>query len=274
MDADTYTTCEGDCDDARDDVYPDAPETCGDGIDNNCDAEIALLWDDPFQGEDGDDYLPFTNDATNNAVTYSASQDALRILNNQDDLGSRAVADLTVYPGSGITASFDLRFRDDGDEGLTFGFLSATADLSGTWHTGSGLAYTDVGHMSVEFDTKDSGSYDPSSDHVGVDITSENSLWDDVLVENDFNDDDQWFTVTVELRFEDPLVGGDEDVVTIALLSEDGLSSDVFVVGLAEGVDFTDSLRTTLTRVGFTASSDTDGQRTYLRNVHVECIED
>jgi len=42
-DGDGYTTCGGDCNDQRADVFPDSPEKC-DGIDNDCDGQI----DEPF----------------------------------------------------------------------------------------------------------------------------------------------------------------------------------------------------------------------------------
>ncbi len=37
LDGDLVSSCEGDCDDLRADVYPGAPKICGDGVDNDCD---------------------------------------------------------------------------------------------------------------------------------------------------------------------------------------------------------------------------------------------
>ena len=39
-DGDGYSEAQGDCNDFNINIYPGASEVCGDGIDNNCDAQI------------------------------------------------------------------------------------------------------------------------------------------------------------------------------------------------------------------------------------------
>ena len=39
-DLDGFTTCAGDCDDTSANVFPGAPEVCGDGVDNDCDGLV------------------------------------------------------------------------------------------------------------------------------------------------------------------------------------------------------------------------------------------
>jgi hypothetical protein len=53
-----WSLLDGDCDDAADDVHPDATETCGDGVDDDCDGLVDN--GDPntpwFLDDDGDGY--------------------------------------------------------------------------------------------------------------------------------------------------------------------------------------------------------------------------
>jgi len=49
LDGDGWTDYCGDCDDDAADVYPDAPELCGDGVDNDCNGDV----DDGDADEDG-----------------------------------------------------------------------------------------------------------------------------------------------------------------------------------------------------------------------------
>ena len=43
LDGDGYTIEDGDCNDERAEISPDAEESC-DGVDNNCDGDIVLVW--------------------------------------------------------------------------------------------------------------------------------------------------------------------------------------------------------------------------------------
>ena len=51
LDGDGYNVCQGDCDNNTASVYPGAAETCGDGIDNDCDEAIDCLDSDCAQDE-------------------------------------------------------------------------------------------------------------------------------------------------------------------------------------------------------------------------------
>ena len=59
LDLDGFSECAGDCDDEDPTINPDAPETCGDGVDNNCDGHREEgcggdLDGDGYTTEDGD----------------------------------------------------------------------------------------------------------------------------------------------------------------------------------------------------------------------------
>jgi len=62
-DGDDYAPYEGDCNDGDDTVYPGAQETCGDGIDQDCDGTDAVCGDN-----DGDGYSPEMGDCDDNDI--------------------------------------------------------------------------------------------------------------------------------------------------------------------------------------------------------------
>ncbi len=89
-DGDGYAESEGDCDDDNDDIHPGATETCGDGVDNNCngsaDEEGASGCTTYYRDYDGDGYGdpdlssclcsasdPYTSRYDNDCYDYNAS---------------------------------------------------------------------------------------------------------------------------------------------------------------------------------------------------------
>ncbi|MCO4769105.1 MAG: hypothetical protein KDA24_03690 [Deltaproteobacteria bacterium] len=95
IDGDTYSVCDGDCDDLAPSAFPGNPEICDNGIDNDCDGTA----DDVDADGDGDLAIPCGGtDCDDNDPTVGATTDA-------DSDGSNACLDCddtdpTIYPGA------------------------------------------------------------------------------------------------------------------------------------------------------------------------------
>jgi hypothetical protein len=80
-DGDTFTTKEGDCNDADPEIHPDALEVCDDGVDNNCDGDVDVGEGCGGGGDLDSDEDGFP-DSTEQAVIYF--EDGLTLNNGFD----------------------------------------------------------------------------------------------------------------------------------------------------------------------------------------------
>src|SRR5262245_56678129 len=81
-DGDTFDECERDCDDSRADVYPGAPQVCGDGVNNDC-SDIDWPVDAAETDIDADGFKPCQGDCDDrNPVVYPGAPEACDGFNN------------------------------------------------------------------------------------------------------------------------------------------------------------------------------------------------
>lgn len=70
-DADGYTENQGDCDDYDDNIHPNAPEICGDGIDQDCNGKDCATWANIYESNKGRTVLISVN--YSNGTKFSGS---------------------------------------------------------------------------------------------------------------------------------------------------------------------------------------------------------
>ncbi len=135
---------EADCDDARTDVYPGAPETCGDGVDNDC--------------ESGADCGPWgTVDLADAGAVLSgeSGRDAAGMSVGWGDLTGDGVNDLLVGANSQEGAG-----SIGGAAYVVEGPLSATSGLGSAAAVLHGLTYEGVGQQIASGDVTGDGRAD------------------------------------------------------------------------------------------------------------------
>jgi MYXO-CTERM domain-containing protein len=149
LDNDTFSVCDGDCDDLAPSAFPGNPEICDNGIDNDCDGTA----DDIDADGDGDLAIPCggtdcdDNDPTVGATT-DADSDGSNACDDCDDTdpnvfpGAPELCDTTDSDCDGLDDAFDLDVNSGGTSTVTGastlqGFIAGFTSLPATVSVGT-----------------------------------------------------------------------------------------------------------------------------------------